>query len=81
MGNHHTRYKHHHHHQQGPPFPVPPVPTAQSQNTVSTQMDLVLPYGQVDSSLRALAGQAEGFGGSSIGGRDGHIYQVINLNG
>ncbi|XP_075078758.1 putative pectate lyase 4 [Nicotiana tabacum] len=80
MGNHHPRYKHHHHHQQGPPFPVPPVPTAQSQNTVSTQMDLVLPYGQVDSSLRALAGQAEGFGGSSIGGRDGHIYQVINLN-
>lgn len=84
MGNHHSHNSHrkqHHHHQEGPSFPLPTRPTAQTQNTVSTQMGgLALPYAHVDSSLRALAGQAEGFGGSSIGGRDGPIYQVVNLN-
>ena len=77
MGNHHGRFSHskHHHNQQGPPFFVP------TQQTQNTQMGIALPYANVDSNLRGLAGQAEGFGGSSIGGRDGHVYQVLNLNG
>ncbi|KAH0635662.1 hypothetical protein KY290_038262 [Solanum tuberosum] len=77
MGNHHGRFshsKHHHHNQQGPPFSLP------TQQTHNTQMGLALPYAHVDSNLRGLAGQAEGFGASSIGGRDGHVYQVVNLN-
>lgn len=81
MGNHHGRYSHrkqHHQQHQVPPFPVPSRPTDYSVE--QTQMGLALPYANVDSSLRGLAGQAEGFGGSSIGGRDGPIYQVVNLN-
>ncbi|XP_062205840.1 putative pectate lyase 21 [Phragmites australis] len=39
----------------------------------------LLPYGTVDSSLRALAGQAEGFGRHAIGGRHGDVYHVTNL--
>lgn len=77
MGNHHGRFshsKHHHHNQQGPPFSLP------TQQTHNTQMGLASPYAHVDSNLRGLAGQAEGFGASSIGGRDGHVYQVVNLN-
>lgn len=38
-----------------------------------------LPYGDVDSSLRALAGRAEGFGRHSIGGLHGPIYTVTTL--
>ncbi|KAJ4847139.1 hypothetical protein Tsubulata_048624 [Turnera subulata] len=38
-----------------------------------------LPYADVDSSLRALAGRAEGFGRFSIGGLDGPIYSVTTL--
>ncbi|XP_047339918.1 putative pectate lyase 21 [Impatiens glandulifera] len=39
-----------------------------------------LPYADVDSSLRALAGKAEGFGRLSIGGLNGPIYTVTNLS-
>ncbi|XP_058109852.1 probable pectate lyase 4 isoform X1 [Magnolia sinica] len=38
-----------------------------------------LPYAHVDNSLRALAGQAEGFGRSAIGGLHGSIYHVTSL--
>lgn len=38
-----------------------------------------LPYSDVDSSLRALAGRAEGFGRFAIGGRDGQLYYVTTL--
>ncbi|XP_047339069.1 uncharacterized protein LOC124942581 isoform X2 [Impatiens glandulifera] len=38
-----------------------------------------LPYVNVDSSLRALAGQAEGFGRSAIGGLHGPLYHVTTL--
>ncbi|XP_047332131.1 probable pectate lyase 4 [Impatiens glandulifera] len=38
-----------------------------------------LPYANVDSSLRALAGQAEGFGRSAIGGLHGPLYHVTTL--
>ncbi|XP_044499684.1 probable pectate lyase 4 [Mangifera indica] len=38
-----------------------------------------LPYAQVDSSLRALASQAEGFGRFAIGGLHGPLYHVTSL--
>ncbi|XP_022869881.1 probable pectate lyase 4 [Olea europaea var. sylvestris] len=38
-----------------------------------------LPYSDVDSHLRALAGQAEGFGRFSVGGLHGPVYHVTNL--
>lgn len=40
-----------------------------------------LPYAGVDSSLRALAGRAEGFGRFAIGGLNGPIYCVTTLAG
>ncbi|KAL1815990.1 hypothetical protein ACET3Z_018564 [Daucus carota] len=40
---------------------------------------LSLPYAQVDSTLRALAGQAEGFGRCAIGGLHGPLYHVTTL--
>ncbi|KAK6146956.1 hypothetical protein DH2020_017868 [Rehmannia glutinosa] len=42
-------------------------------------MGLQLPYCHVDSSLRALAGQAEGFGRLAIGGLNGAVYCVTTL--
>ncbi|GJM92632.1 hypothetical protein PR202_ga09118 [Eleusine coracana subsp. coracana] len=36
----------------------------------------LLPYGAVDSTLRALAGQAEGFGRHAIGGLRGDVYHM-----
>ncbi|KAL3523757.1 hypothetical protein ACH5RR_016591 [Cinchona calisaya] len=38
-----------------------------------------LPYADADSSLRALAGGAEGFGRFSVGGLYGPVYYVTNL--
>ncbi|MCD7463010.1 hypothetical protein HAX54_049786 [Datura stramonium] len=38
-----------------------------------------LPYADVDSSLKALAGRAEGFGRFSIGGLNGPVYSVTTL--
>ncbi|KAL1330180.1 hypothetical protein HN51_047326 [Arachis hypogaea] len=38
-----------------------------------------LPYARVDSSLRALAGSAEGFGHFAIGGLRGPLYHVTTL--
>ncbi|KAJ1286124.1 hypothetical protein BS78_03G328700 [Paspalum vaginatum] len=40
----------------------------------------LLPYRTVDSSLRAMAGQAEGFGRHAIGGLHGEVYHVTNLD-
>ncbi|GAA0177078.1 lyase [Lithospermum erythrorhizon] len=42
-------------------------------------MGLVLPYANVDSSLRALACKAEGFGRNAIGGLHGNLYCVTSL--
>ncbi|CAN4090137.1 unnamed protein product [Withania somnifera] len=39
----------------------------------------VLPYADVDSSLKALAGRVEGFGRFSIGGLNGPVYSVTTL--
>ncbi|MQM06834.1 hypothetical protein Taro_039669 [Colocasia esculenta] len=38
-----------------------------------------LPYAHVDGSLRAIAGQAEGFGRCAIGGLHGSLYCVTSL--
>lgn len=40
---------------------------------------LSLPYSHVDSTLRALAARAEGFGGCAIGGLHGPLYHVTTL--
>nr|GMD59629.1 probable pectate lyase 4 [Ipomoea batatas] len=42
-------------------------------------MALLLPYAHVDSTLRALAGQAEGFGRFAVGGLHGPLYHVTTL--
>lgn len=42
-------------------------------------MGLYLPYCHVDSHLRALAGQAEGFGRQAVGGLNGAVYCVTTL--
>ncbi|XP_044509154.1 probable pectate lyase 4 isoform X1 [Mangifera indica] len=39
-----------------------------------------LPYGDVENSLRALAGRAEGFGRFAMGGLHGPLYFVTNLS-
>ncbi|KAG8078424.1 hypothetical protein GUJ93_ZPchr0007g4412 [Zizania palustris] len=39
----------------------------------------LLPYAAVDFSLRAMAGQAEGFGRRAIGGLHGDVYHVTTL--
>lgn len=41
----------------------------------------MLPYGDVDSNLRAMAGRAEGFGRHAIGGLNGSLYLVTTLAG
>ncbi|KAK4284098.1 hypothetical protein QN277_000971 [Acacia crassicarpa] len=42
-------------------------------------MASLLPYGDVDFSLRAMAGRAEGFGRNAIGGLHGPLYFVTTL--
>lgn len=44
-------------------------------------MASMLPYNDVDFSLRAMAGRAEGFGRFSIGGLHGPLYFVTTLSG
>lgn len=57
-----------------PPYQFVPI-------TAKPNTGLCLPYGHVDSSLRALAGQAEGFGRFAVGGLHGAVYRVITLAG
>ncbi|XP_055962064.1 probable pectate lyase 4 isoform X2 [Mercurialis annua] len=52
----------------------------QNQNQTTTAPAICLPYAHVDSSLRALAGQAEGFGRFAMGGFHGQLYHVITLS-
>lgn len=54
-------------------------PVASSSSMATTALSQPLPYGHVDSSLRALAGQAEGFGRFSVGGLHGLLYHVTTL--
>lgn len=41
----------------------------------------IQPYGDLDSTLRAMAGRAEGFGRLAIGGLHGPLYLVTSLSG
>lgn len=87
MGNHHGRHSNPGHQSSGrlPPYKFGPysentAPTT-STSTGNPNMGLCLPYGHVDSSLRALAGQGEGFGRFAVGGLHGAVYRVTNLGG
>ncbi|XP_021289406.1 probable pectate lyase 4 [Herrania umbratica] len=89
MGNAHGHRKNRNNreHSGSYPTPVPPYykygPTPQPRvpsSTTQPQMALSLPYTNVDSSLRALAGQAEGFGRFAIGGLHGPLYHVTTLS-
>ncbi|CAH1452205.1 unnamed protein product [Lactuca virosa] len=92
MGNHNSGGRHHlrnrrngetvvqvPQYQYGPPsHQVPQIP---SSSITHNQMALVsLPYSQVDCNLRALAGQAEGFGRFAVGGLNGPLYHVTTLS-
>jgi len=61
-----------------PLFPTSPL---QPQQDGVETMAAPGPYAGVDSYLRGLAGAAEGFGHSSIGGLNGRIYHVTSLAG
>jgi pectate lyase len=61
---------------------TPPQPDEQLGNELAPMQETVLmPYAAVDSSLRAMAGQAEGFGRHAIGGLHGDVYHVTTLEG
>ncbi|KAL3623026.1 hypothetical protein CASFOL_031842 [Castilleja foliolosa] len=85
MGNHHGRnsISGRRENNRPPPYKLGQyfensAPTSSTPIQNST-MGLSLPYGHVDSSLRALAGQAEGFGRFAIGGLHGAVYRVTTL--
>ncbi|BBN04073.1 pectate lyase [Marchantia polymorpha subsp. ruderalis] len=63
----------------GPPF-QPPSQNWQGAGYFMPYSTMgVEPYGNVDRCMRALAGGAEGFGHSAIGGLNGEIYHVTSL--
>lgn len=64
-----------------PPIGTTATAPPNNNNSSSTSMASSLPYATVDSTLRALAGQAEGFGRSAIGGLHGSLYHVTTLAG
>ncbi|XP_028055872.1 probable pectate lyase 4 [Camellia sinensis] len=95
MGNHNGCFSRRHHKNRhgsnSSPRPgkseVPPYKSGTSDHgfppqitdSSSSMSSLSLPYARVDSSLRALAGQAEGFGRLAIGGLQGPLYHVTTL--
>ncbi|KAG6489127.1 probable pectate lyase 4 [Zingiber officinale] len=63
-----------------PPQPTPPgAPPSAWISAAPTSSMATLPYAHVDGSLRALAGQAEGFGRFAIGGLRGPVHYVTSL--
>lgn len=56
---------------------------AQIPSSTATKANSMVsfPYSHVDSSLRALASQAEGFGRLAIGGLHGPLYRVTTFAG
>ncbi|KAI3447650.1 hypothetical protein Pfo_004315 [Paulownia fortunei] len=85
MGNHHVRHSNPGHRKTNHPPPYEygsysgnSAPTIATP-VENTNMGLCLPYAHVDSSLRALAGQAEGFGRFAVGGLRGAVYRVTTL--
>lgn len=90
MGNLHGIHRSHHGGSNFPgeapnsPFPPPytaaPAP-APAPSSPSDHHMTVGPYCHVDSSLRSLAGKAEGFGRAAVGGLNGPICHVTSLAG
>ncbi|ANM64950.1 Pectin lyase-like superfamily protein [Arabidopsis thaliana] len=88
MGNLHGIHRSHHGGSNFPgeapnsPFPPPytaaPAP-APAPSSPSDHHMTVGPYCHVDSSLRSLAGKAEGFGRAAVGGLNGPICHVTSL--
>ncbi|KAF8024442.1 hypothetical protein BT93_F1577 [Corymbia citriodora subsp. variegata] len=64
-----------------PPHNSHPAPPDPSSTRNGRAMGSSLPYAHVDSTLRSLAGQAEGFGRSAVGGLHGPLYRVTTLAG
>ncbi|XP_010920739.1 probable pectate lyase 4 [Elaeis guineensis] len=69
-----------------PSLPPAPDPVAVPSNdgsgggiSAKGETMAALPYAHVDGSLRALAGQAEGFGRHAIGGLNGSVFHVTSL--
>ncbi|XP_078160608.1 putative pectate lyase 4 isoform X1 [Carex rostrata] len=60
----------------------PPAPPARGPDSGvhEQRAPMAMPYEHVDTSLRALAGQAEGFGRHAIGGVHGSVYHVTTLD-
>ncbi|XP_042015351.1 probable pectate lyase 4 [Salvia splendens] len=79
MGNHHGRHSFSGHRKNNHPPPYNYGPNPAPTTIVNPNMGLRLPYGHVDSSLRALAGKAEGFGRFAVGGLNGAVYRVTTL--
>ncbi|KAK3016109.1 hypothetical protein RJ639_006353 [Escallonia herrerae] len=91
MGNHHGRgwTVHRKHRNSGATVSYPDKtggsphmhrpPDTAANVPASSDMVHSLPYAHVDASLRALAGAAEGFGRSTVGGLHGPLYHVTTL--
>uniref|UniRef100_A0A1J3K368 Pectate lyase n=1 Tax=Noccaea caerulescens TaxID=107243 RepID=A0A1J3K368_NOCCA len=75
MGNLHGLHRSHH---AGEQSLAPPAPPPSSSSPAGPHMALE-PYCHVDSSLRSLAGKAEGFGRAAVGGLNGPICHVTSL--
>ncbi|KAJ9559141.1 hypothetical protein OSB04_013755 [Centaurea solstitialis] len=91
MGNHYSAVRHHHHRRNptdtetavsSPSYKYGPPPHNAPQIPANSKMSttLSLPYANVDRNLRALAGEAEGFGRHATGGLHGSVYHVTNLS-
>lgn len=84
MGNAHGHHKFRNdvNEPDGFPFKYGSGPSSsQSTTQVPNSTMESFPYAHVDSSLRALATQAEGFGRFAIGGLHGSLYHVTTLAG
>ncbi|CAL1399172.1 unnamed protein product [Linum trigynum] len=89
MGNSHGHHRRQHNGGGQPPYPCPPpafmprpedqAPPQQAASSGASNMATSLPYAHVDSALRSLAGQAEGFGRFAVGGFHGALHCVTTL--
>ncbi|XP_057427220.1 probable pectate lyase 4 [Lotus japonicus] len=89
MGNTHRKHRANSapHNTVPPPYKYgtthsPIIPTQNQPSTSNSNNNsnmLSLPYAHVDSTLRALAANAEGFGRCAVGGLHGALYHVTSL--
>ncbi|KAL0347261.1 UNVERIFIED_CONTAM: putative pectate lyase 13 [Sesamum calycinum] len=69
----------HQNHDPPPPYKYGSHSESSVSKIENSNMGLRLPYCDVDSSLRGLAGKAEGFGRLAVGGLHGAVYCVTTL--